>query len=894
MRSLRLVLPLALAVLAGCQSSVNLDVAREFPCDRDAGIEGSADGGVCPTGFRCGVDNTCHSTTVGAAIACAGNDDCVTGWRCGVNNVCTNLDAGIAYGCRNADDSYCSSGWRCGLDNTCHSRDAGAPYPCVPDGGAGSDTYCEKGWRCDLVSGTCTEAANNGFSPPAYNEGFKLDYVSPQMPDGPPSHFAVGRTSFQGGGNDHSRVIAEMTDYGLAYLRYRGDSSFGEAPAELFRLRNLDQRSVKELVALESSAVVSLSDGGVISVIPGEDGGLVVRPVPGGPYSRLRATDYIGVDQYDRHTPQDLLALSNGQVHLLSEKLDAGTTLPVDGGVLVDAIAKDDRLWVAGSRGVFQARLPVVAGASGQLLPVIGWPGLETAGCLSERGDGGTSFSIVRLHHNPVQDVRENFLVAEATRVGVTTATGRGTHLAVSEPNDRIGSGPSIGCYGIGRSEGPCPACPDGQPLLDVQLVYTIEHGEERIRLQVRCPASAARNEPELTYIMQMGGSAVGCAQTWTPTADFVPYDRGPFVSSRNSGGVAAFAGAYGTAWLRELENLKGGQPFLLDARPESLLRVDPSIASGIVVVTRNRFFNYSPGIGFVAEERTFLPGDPQPAASVAGFPHWVISADGQVLDVSRFNGEFPASLAAIPEDAVPPRRPFNGARAVLSDGRTMLLVSASDTLYAADITTPLRDRFARPSPLEVKLVPIPGSPITSFATLDLTEAPASETKPLLSGYALTASTLFYFAALTLDRWEIRPIDMSGVKHDWVKVWSEKWLGRIGFNNGSIYALRSRVPIAEPIPVQDVKVMDYARLCGNTFALTTKGVFRLSPTSASTPANWVATDHNPNWPEGLDGSRFYRLARNLPNTPPELFIASPRGKVARIVPSNPNSPECGD
>jgi hypothetical protein len=870
MTSLRWILPLALVALTGCPSGVNLDVEREFPCDRDAGIEGSADGGVCPTGFRCGVDNVCHSTAVGAAIACAGNDDCVTGWRCG-------------------------------LDNRCHSRDAGAPYPCVPDGGAGSDTYCEKGWRCDVVSGACTEAANNGFSPPAYNEGFKLDYVSPQMPDAPPSHFAVGRVSYQsGGGNDRTRVIAEVTDHGLVYLRYRVESNFGRTPVELFRVPSIDQRSVKELVALESSAVVSLNDGGVISFTPLENGGLAARPVPGGPYTRLRATDYVYASEDDRRRPQDLLALAPGQVLVIREDLDGGRPLPVDGGTLVDVVGKDERLWVAGSKGVFQAVFAADGGIvpPGTLRPVVGWPGLETVGCRSERGDGGTSFSIVRLHLNPVLNVRENFLMAEATRIGVTTASGRGTHLAFSEPNMfAVESGPNnVGCYENNRTEGPCPACPDGQPLIDVQQLYTLEHGERRIRVQVRCPASAARNEPELTYIMQMNGSpAAGCEQVWTPTADFVPYDRGPFVSSRNSGGMAAFAGAYGTAWIRELENLNGGQPFLLDARPESLLRPDPSFASGLVAVTRNRFFNHSPGVGFVAEERTFLPGDTQPTASVEGFPQWVITADGHVLDLSRFNGEFPASLAAIPVDAAPPRRPFNGAPAMLSDGGTVLVVSASDTLYAANITAQRGDRFANPAPLEVKLAPIPGSPITSFATLDLTGAPVSEPRPLLSGYALTASTLFYFAAVTQNRWELKPIDMSGVQGDWVKVWSEKSLGRIGFDDGSIYALRSRVPIARPIPVQGAKVLDYARMCGNTFALTAQGVFRLNPTSPSTLADWVPTNQNPNWPEGLDGSRFYRLSRDLPYAiPPELFIASPRGKVARLVPNNPNSPACGD
>lgn len=77
MKRTRLAVVAVLLGAAGCSSCIDLATPRGYPCDHTQGS-----GAQCPTGYRCGLEDYCHSTGVGAEYACRSDVDCEQGWRC--------------------------------------------------------------------------------------------------------------------------------------------------------------------------------------------------------------------------------------------------------------------------------------------------------------------------------------------------------------------------------------------------------------------------------------------------------------------------------------------------------------------------------------------------------------------------------------------------------------------------------------------------------------------------------------------------------------------------------------------------------------------------------------------------------------------------------------------
>jgi len=825
-----LALGLALAALAGCTTWADTDAKLPYPCSRPEGSNGQNpdDGGtpLCATGWRCGVDNQCHPETDAGQIACRVDGD------------------------------------------------------------------CSDGWRCDVVAGQCVNAGTEGVVPSAYTGGFDSVTVSPQQMLPVPSVFTASRIAFHQEPNQRYpvRTLAFASDdAGLAVTRYYPEplkqSDGGERSADLYRLP-VSGEQVQELAVIDQNPVVLFRDGGAVVFQFDEDAGSPDAAYGARslsfPPTRLRVTDTLAFD--NGNDQQFLLAPEGDKLHVITTGVDPIVLAP-NAGPILDAVGTSGSLWISTRKGLYlSTRIdagmpppPPQPSDAGWMppLPFMGWPGLETAACPTPGNDGGSTFVPLRLHTQPLS----GFVAVEAIdRAAPITRDTRGTHIAITQygPNPS----PPGPCLSGQQSRGPCQLCPDGQSVKELTFTTVEERGGLKPEVTVRCPADAG-HYPELTFALSLDQSNDGsCAPRLTPIPDPLPRTT-ELVEQRASGGMSAHGGSEGQAWFTDLENPDSSQPLLLDALPGTLLRLQggPS-TDGMMAVANNRIFELNAGIGFVAHGQPLQPGEDWPAAVVENHLSWAVTGNGWAADIDRFlfGGEQPRWLAE-PASGDAPSQPFHALRGSAGDGGTVLVLSANDALYAANVTQQEKDDYTPPATLTVKLVPIPKSPILSFTLVPATQGSNGQT-PLLSGYALTASTLFQINAATEDRWESTAVAVDPTAGDFVAVWSEDGRARVGLSTGRVMALPARVPISECVAsdCKALRVRDYARLCGDTFALTGDGLYRLVP--GGRLGTWQREPHNPAWSrDEFANGRLYRV-------PGELYVASPSGKVVKFVPAS--------
>jgi hypothetical protein len=196
----------------------------------------------------------------------------------------------------------------------------------------------------------------------------------------------------------------------------------------------------------------------------------------------------------------------------------------------------------------------------------------------------------------------------------------------------------------------------------------------------------------------------------------------------------------------------------------------------------------------------------------------------------------------------------------------TSLLVTSRDQVLTVDT------RFAdggNPWPV-LRLVPEPYVPIISVTLVSAT-----------AGYALTGNALHAVEAPTDLPWRSSQVPVP--EGDWIEVWADGARGRLGYRDGQVYALPSRVPIAPTLPGAQ-QVTDYSTLCDVPFALAPDGLYRLTPNpDAGAVGVWQA--------ENLDGVISPALADRgfaggkLWQDGQTLYLVSRFGTVVRLTPA---------
>ena len=71
---------------------------------------------------------------------------------------------------------------------------------------------------------------------------------------------------------------------------------------------------------------------------------------------------------------------------------------------------------------------------------------------------------------------------------------------------------------------------------------------------------------------------------------------------------------------------------------------------------------------------------------------------------------------------------------------------------------------------------------------------------------------------------------------DWTELWVDQDRARLGYRDGTVYALPSAVKVAPALA--GAPVVDFAHYCGNTWALTGAGLHRLEAFSGSAIGTW--------------------------------------------------------
>ena len=253
------------------------------------------------------------------------------------------------------------------------------------------------------------------------------------------------------------------------------------------------------------------------------------------------------------------------------------------------------------------------------------------------------------------------------------------------------------------------------------------------------------------------------------------------------------------------------------------------------------------PGVGLQTRQPS------QIVAGVASVPQWVISEARELIDLS---GPAPfgdwRSIGVIGSQLTPFNPPFSSAAAVSRTGRRAVIVTAASSLFAAEVNS----ATAIDVPATIPLRLVSPSPIVSVAfPLD---APADS---YLAGYAVTANGLLKLSADTATHWTFAPIPLPTALTP-VSVWFTGNRGRVGFSNGSVYSLPSRVEIAAALP-DDVAV-DFTQACGQQFLLASHGLFRLEPVPGKAAGQWrpvsLPIGGSPN---AFEGGRIHGLRSDL-------------------------------
>jgi len=711
-------------------------------------------------------------------------------------------EQGRAYPC-DGGSGQCPGGWTCGITGLCQPTAPG-PYPCL------LDRDCASPWRCGADQ-RCVDPTGDALPPdlPAANASVSL--VHPLLFTAPEQLSVSPLTSFPDG--RVGRSVAELSSGQITLALHAQDAvaradggtadlAFAIAPAS--RLAN---GPVLALASARRRAFV-LYDGGVGQFAPFTAGIPAVTRLPlPFPASALHVTN-----DADRDT---LLVAHDGR-RLAVWRLDddAGfrpAPLPrsVDGGALdvldVASLASNPlpELVLAATREGLFVGDRADAGAPDPLR----WFGLTAGDLFNVPCDGGSQTWIAERAVSA-----QGILVLEAVD-STRPRDNRRLQALRQDPDQRSHLVPQASnCLAFPTFPPPPPPlfslpspCSSAAPVVAASAVPNAPGGTD---YRVQCADG-------MSYVT---------ADLGTPFADFLP----DFQAAVTSGDVAfgdGFVLDTGRLWASSVGLV--ASPITPDPAPAVVLGQGDGLRlldSQLTPVGRQlKVYRPAPDAGLFLEPRSeALPGEP--LAAVEGTDDWVVverAASPQHIQVVSLRGLSESPVAGVVGELPGSeqfKRPYRALLAPLSDGGTELLVSAFDALLAADVTRLLTASGAPAAAVDVKAVPLSRSPILSIAAVP------PRPGEITSGYLLTPSSLFRFGAQSQARWRVEEVLMP--RDDWMAVWADGERGRVGYPDGVIYSLPSRVPISRPLPAGPVtdQVRAYTQVCGQPFALTEQGL----------------------------------------------------------------------
>lgn len=812
MSAVRLLLCASFAMLlSACPERAGLGDARAWRCTPGTGTA------ECTGGWECQVDGFCHDPAVGAALPCASNTDCIGGWHCGVEGECYDRSTVTDVACR-ADgfegQSDCAPGWRCGLEETCHQEGVAAAYLCTNDG------HCEAGWRCG-VDGRCIDVANDALRPPSATLSSAVK-VSPLTP-GDPAHISIDSLSQQTivyFDADKVTVLREGSGFPAKWSEASWTYS-GLVRAVGLRKTVYGVTAGNQFVRFDegSSAAQSYAFPFVPTQLTAMDG----------TYSGLIGWDAtrVGFARFESGQPPATASYSfptGTQIHHVAST-PAGS------------------FYASTSRGVFVARFlqqnfvhPIGNAVSPTPVFVpLGLSGVANAQCNSQ---GGT----VRFMH-----IEESGSFSVLT-VALDTATGVKVQQFVSSTHASAGSD----CLGFGYAPttSPCAPCEPTETFVDVTSSYSNSNGKVITDVHTYCRADRADGSTELLR-RQLRSS---CATSLLPKVELDAEIRPTF----------PLAGEYQRV---------GGSAGGLVSSDGHLIRKDSARLMHLHLFTAPNGF----GIGkdgpiatwhseHFDQDSAYLStsaglSDHQ-VGIIAGVKNWpgFVMRTGPAEGLQIFKED---SLEPVADLTGSPSQGAAGARAEkfdLPDGGVYMVATARDAIYGGELSGDRDGGYA--GVLDVRDAPLPLGRIRSLAVAEPGPATLTpEGQPFLTGYVLSQGRVFQFRASTPLVW--RSHEMTTYPAWPRAVWTDADRGRVGYEDGTVFALPSKVVIAPPIPGG---VRDFTSLCGDSFALAATGLFRLEKSADQPVGEWKAVtlpSVNAPWARVFsEGQSLYLFAEN--------------------------------
>jgi hypothetical protein len=380
---------------------------------------------------------------------------------------------------------------------------------------------------------------------------------------------------------------------------------------------------------------------------------------------------------------------------------------------------------------------------------------------------------------------------------------------------------------------GPCTACPAGE-LRDTRLVELPNQAPE---LETRC--EGPDGGLSAFYRLQRAASTNGCVtQSLVGTSTLFLNELGSADQPTPHG--LALKGPRGQVWVGESTLLARSLGF--DETPRGLMRVGPS--GTLLFVGTTMVGTPDPVIGLSGSSRT------TPTAMAQNEPAWALW--GQQLVSHRRSSSLDERFAvAIAPQPLP--APVHIFKATLG-GVTLAIVSSQSSLSSA-VVNEGNATFGVLTP-RVSTV----GDVTSFS---FTERDGG----VLEGYVSTPLRVARVTATSPSSWSLTDVPLPSALTP-RKVWFTGGRGRVGFDDGSVFSLPSRVRIAPALPDA---VRDFESACGRQFALTELGLFELETTATSLGA-WSRVSLPPN----------VARPRSLLSELDQLYLFTEMGEVVQL------------
>lgn len=807
---------------------------RAWPCESSADCVGGWSCGLTSDGER----HECHDPANPRSWTCASNEDCLGGWSCGlqsdgVRRECHDPANPRSWTCASNDD--CLGGWGCGLQSDgvrreCHDPANPRAWTCA------GDEDCLGGWRCGTET-VCVDPSADALGQltlAGLDGGAHLNSLGTKSPI---TRLSVSPWYSQGRGRDrgnltwvqdgHLRAMSIDSAAGTTSAFDLGSDLPSMALAQGARGSYFDENTLTVRNDELERVVMTWADGGT-TIITFADGGVLARDdfgdnllpfsllghgtaaqdltptvfavgqQPGDYFARIRGSylfmyPLITLVELDfQYVPNNRINSITGQRH---------------GQVLECMYLTDARgLWVS-QRGGSQGLEDI----DGWDFEVVSLPPFAHGSCAGTTGPRITSVAAI--------DDRYLAITAQAPGAPVQVAA-----LDVSRAwIDRDGTAGEAFCTTLANRAcdaddripvdldfGPCAACPAGSTFAGLT---TVSAAGQSPSLEVRCeePGGAGAH-----FRISKSGTTTACQRTLLTGESSLFRSSAPLVGQPVPG-VAGWSGPEGQLWFGpDTANIAAVS---FDRAPTGVVRTGPG-RDAYIVFTPELNGTPSPGLGLLSTRTAPLTATVQHAPSLVVSGGELLDLTGTTLSAARTIGFVGSASLSSPVTASVTRATSGARVAVLSEGRNVYAANVEAQLTSSGPAAGLLQRLTT------------AEPVASLA-FPKDQAPSSA---LLTGYAIVGSNVVRLVAETLTRWRTEPVPLPPTLFP-LATWFQGTRGRVGFHDGSVFSLPSRVRISRPLP--DSLAVDYAQPCGQQLALAPNGLYRLETDAAGPIGQWV-------------------------------------------------------